>query len=309
MKTKSKDQELNETIYSYKNFPFIRILLAILILFPLGLIINLPIKKLIVDKIDSEIRKNKSCPIFYQNTDFSIFPPKLSINKPTIMGKCFSRPRSKLELDNINIALSGPSFSPVGLKFTTTINYQKTPIKSYLSISPFGHVFKIDRAKIQSSLINTIVGEQAISGHFTLNALGKATMNGTIESGSLHLKSKNLAIRSLSLQQGLFTVPSASLGNLSLKATIKGADSVLLKELIIGDQQSPIQANFTGNIGKRKTYQVQGKFKLDDQFISKNNLGIINLLLQGKPKTTEGAYQVKLSGTLQGNSMPKYEFF
>jgi hypothetical protein len=237
-----------------------------------------------------------------------MMPPGITLKKPVVNGRCFSNPSGKLELKDVKFLAMGPSISPLGLKFKAAIKHKRKPINSYLSVSPFGHVLKVDKAAISSDLINAIAGKSAMSGKLTLNALIKTSINGTVETGSLHLKSKNLTLKPISLQQGLFTTPLARLGNLSVKAQMDSLNKILLKQIIIGNKAAPLKANFTGNISRMKSYQVQGSLLLNDEFIKKNNLGLVNIFLQGKPKTKDGAYKLKVSGKLGSPTPPKVDF-
>ncbi len=92
-----------------------------------------------------------------------------------------------------------------------------------------------------------------------------------------------------SLASDLLNVPSISVGKLSARGKLTSAGRAEIDELIVGDKNSPIEANLTGNLtldrrGMPTGADIRGRLRTDPEF-EKAQLKDISLdLLFGKTK-------------------------
>jgi len=306
MKNKIQYNEITDEIYGKRNIPYFKISLLSIFLIFLGFSLNFPVKNIIIQQVSKALQSNPSCPIMYDEIDVSFFLPKIILKKPIISGRCFKKPAESLKLKNIKISLTGPGFSPLGIKLHALVKAGKTSLNLYPTVSFGSYFLRIDKTKIDSSLINKLTGiNNLFSGNLALTSNLSLEKTGP-KDGKLLLKSKNLKIPSQNIHG--FNVPELNIGNFLLKAVLKDPKKLQINDLIIGNEESPIIATFKGSM-KLNKYNIAfsevdlvGEVKFSQKLLSEIPLG---LFLPAK-KPENGFYKLKLKGPLNRLSKPEF---
>ena len=110
------EDDLKDDIYS--EFPLSKLTMFFLTiaLIIAGFAYNFPFKERLTTLITTQLKKNRSCPISFNNLDFNFINPSIVIKKVLVGGRCFQNSRSSLTLDIVRVMISLPSFNPPGVK-------------------------------------------------------------------------------------------------------------------------------------------------------------------------------------------------
>ena len=304
-KVKNDIKEIEESLYQTpKVFKFQLFILSSTLL-ALGFLFNFPLGNIINSNIEKAISSNPACPIMHGGTEFSFFFPSITIKNPTISAKCFGG-KSDIALKDIELNLVTPSFSPIGLRFSTQLSDGKSTINLSPVLSYPTQKISIQDSKIKGSFFNNILQQSnLINGDLLIDALVELK-DGDLDSGDFHLKSKNLSIPSQSVQG--FDLPLLNFELLSLKGALKNQKHLNIQTLILGGPKSPIQLQLAGKIELNKksinqsNYDLNGEIKFAPTFLEA--FPILTPFLVGK-KNADGFYRVKLKGSFNKLSMPQ----
>lgn len=297
-KLKKKDNEIDSEIYAQKSLALWKYIIGSILLIFFGFFFNYPLEKTIKNTLVKNLSSLKSCPITFQDIELSYFLPKVIITKPVISGRCFNQAQGSLSLNDLTIHLSGPSFYPLGLKFSVDIKKGLSKINLYPLIGIGKVVLKVEKSVLSSDLISEIAGSNPVEGTLAIDALVEMGSKG-LSDLKFHVQSKNLAIPSQNLQ-GL-DLPHLNIGTLSLKGEYDGKKVFKVDNFILGNDLSPIVGQMKGNINVNKynmafsTLDLNGEVKFTPEFL--NDFSILNLLLGGKNQEN-GFYKVRLGGSL-----------
>jgi hypothetical protein len=299
--------ELNEEIYESTTWNKKKIFLLGFTLLLFGFIINLSLMDKIQTFLNLALTKNPDCPMSFNKLDYSIFPPKLIINKLSIQGTCFGHPSNQLLIDDIKIGPDFPSISRLGMRFNIQIKAQD----SILNLSPiisFKKLFiEIDKSSINANIIRVLTEDNKSP------IAGKLSIMGFIEFSNQNLNDANITIESNNFffpSQRLsgFDLPIINLNKFNLKAYVKDQGQLKIESIEIGKENGPVEIRLHGdmlinqNQFMTSTLNLNGSLKLSANFIS--NFSFINLMLpQGHP---DGKYQMRIQGPLQSPGAPQF---
>ncbi|POB15327.1 type II secretion system protein GspN [Halobacteriovorax sp. DA5] len=286
---------------------FLMTILAFLSLF-LGFIFNFSVEDKVMSLVYDGLRKNRSCPIYYQNASLSYFLPGINLKEIDISSRCLNAP-SGLTISEADISLGLPSFAPMGLTFNTEIS-KISGLNNNINIKSI-HNFSTQYIKIENSVISfealgPLMNAFKIDGTINLNALVSTDLKA-IKDLDIYLTSKDFTIPAQVIQS--FELPTLAIKNLSFKAHAEDGGAVEIQELIIGDSNSPIRANASGTISldkrniRNSKIDLEAQVKFTPEFIE--SFAIINLLLGNGTPDEQGFYHMKIDGTLGRPNTPK----
>ena len=300
MKKKVPENFLPDEIYEQSNFPTKRIISICLLFVFAGLFFNFPIKETIRGSFIKGINSFKACPISYEDIEGSFFLPKIIIKKPSISSICFKPASKNLNLNDVIIRPSIPSFYPPGVRLYASIKHDKSSIGIYPSMS-WGQIdIKIPKSNINASLLAYLTGgNKYFEGDFSLEAaavIKKQKLNKL----QVKIKKKNLNIPQQNIQD--FIIPKIPLGPFSLRGVLDRNMQFKIKpgQLILGDNSSPLHARFGGKVRIRNdnasmsSMEIYGEARIDKELL--NEFIIIKTKL-GR-EGPDGYYPLKLTGTL-----------
>jgi len=270
-----------------------------IILFLLGFLLNFPIKSVVANWTLHALKSMPGCSIDFSSLQVEFFLPKIILKKPIIPGYCFGNTNKELRLEDLYINFRGPSFYPLGIKLYTNFKLDESEINVYTTLGISSFVIKIEETEVNLKSLTPILGDpQKATGKIKMESL--TTLDGNkITDLKLALDTSNLMILPQSISN--FNIPKLDIGELHLRADYD-KDKLVVKDLIIGNDNSPIIGKFTGNITinqrdiQSSKLDLSGEIRFSDEFL--NNFSILNLVLN--QYRMEGSfYQVKIRGTFR----------
>jgi CRISPR/Cas system endoribonuclease Cas6 (RAMP superfamily) len=310
VKLKVQPNELPDDIYLQSKLNISKLILGAILIFIVAFFFNFPISKIIKSKLTAAITSNRACPISYEDIQFEWFMPKLIIKKPNIAGTCFNSPGSSLKLQDLVVKLQSPSFWPLGLKFHTKIKHKLTVLNLYPTIGMSRQVIKIEKSSVSHDTLREILGRKAFkfSGDFEINALVKVNQ-GNLTSGDILISSSNVNLPPQNVS-GLIDLPAMPIGQFQFKSSINAKNLLELKEIRLGNANSPILANLEGNIklnphnSGNSNLDLLGEVKFSQTVLE--SFSILNAMLSGKQMTDKGFYKFKVKGRLS-SPIPSFQ--
>lgn len=282
-----------------------KIIIFTLAAFLIAVLFNFPLEKNIITAIENQIAKNRRCPISYQKIELGYFLPKVILKDATIPGQCFNKVGTNLNFDEILFRISMPSFWPIGIKTKLEAHQDGARINIFPRLAIGGNAIQIEDTVLEgpflssfTSFPNLLKGHIAVQGNFELKGQ-------TVSSGHLKIDSKDLVIPPQTLMG--INLSSLPFKKLEVAGTYT-KKSFHLKAFRIGDNNSPIAAEFTGKITPSphnfnfSRLDLEGRVRFSDAFL--NEVGLLRIMLNGK-KQKEGYYYIRLQGTL---GVPKPTF-
>lgn len=291
---------LEDQIYSSKGFPYLKVFAAALAMFCIGLLLNFSLQKNIEKQIVTALSSNPTCPIQYKDLEVGLLLPKIKLSNATIPGTCFQSRGGSLNLDSVNLLLSGLSFYPFGLKFDGIAFGDQIDFKSTLSLGLPSPMFKIHNSSLDMRFINTLVARpNLLKGKLSIEAQGK--LDGpNIQQMNMVLQARNLSMPPQSIN-GL-KIPSLNFGEAAGKIRIVDQNQLNLDEFILGNNNAPIVGKLNGQIRLNQNningsqLDLTAHLKFAPEFIE--SFPILNFFLNNKEKTEDGFYRIQITGLL-----------
>lgn len=257
----------------------------------------------LANKIESKLRQSLSsipgCPINYGSLSFSFFLPKFVVNDLEVPQSCFDKRGAPFTFDNVNLYLRGMSFSPFGPHLKLATNVFGNPFEALISIGFGGAVLNLKDTTVDLAKISPLLpAGLKLDGKAKIDLLLKTGSLG-VESLDFKLSSRDLALPSQNIQA--FQFSRMNINNILLKAQM-GIDGIVqLKEIILGDTESPIRANFKGSIKlSRKVPELSkldllGEVAFSEKFLE--DYSIVGMLMNRFDKKDD-FYQIQIQGPL-----------
>lgn len=285
-------------------------IISILMLF-LGFFINFPLKEVITTRITNALAMNRACPLSFKDLEFEWFLPKVKIKSLSVPSICMGGRGKNIELKDLSINFLGPSFSPIGLKLSHEFTLEGMKLTAYHALTPSGHVFRLNPTKLKLAELGEILGQNMLAGTVTIDGYFDVDSRFAPKDIKFSANSSDFLVKKTNL--GGLTLPRLDVGMLSLKVNMNSRQKLIIDELFLGNDNSPIKANFSGSVDlnkvepARSNYDLKGTLSFSQAFRATSEFGLINLFLGlDKQKTYEGSYKLNLQG--QGGTMPRISF-
>lgn len=299
MNEDSPNPEINYDIYFIKK---VRWILALITIFIIIVISNIPLTK----TLDSLIYGNLSfgrCKINLSNYEVNILPlPHLNFQNIKIPGRCINQ-RQTISLKELKIYFRLISLAPFGPHFKIETAYNGNPLNFFLSSNfTFTHIkVLMEENDISLEKFSNFFSDIKVSGKVKTDAIVELE-NMQLSLLQLNLQSKTLNIPGQNIN-GLNT-PDLPLKNLLLTVDAKNPNKKIeIKQLIIGDENSPIRAEFSGVLKPgaagitNSNINIQGQLAFSEEFSKNGIMFLINGALS-KIDKVDDFYQIQLNGTL-----------
>lgn len=253
-------------------------------------------------KMESSVRailSSSSCPITYEKMDYSLFLlPKVTVSNVNIPAQCMGG-KTSLPIEQMNLNFRFFAFDPFGLHFAINIKALETKFDGNLTLGLFEHALNINRNSISMQKLDPYFDSlPKLRGDVELNLATRFT-NESVRNLLLNINSKNLAFPPQKIS--IIDLPLLNIKNLLIKLKTQENGTIKVEDIIIGDDASPIRANFKGTIKPNmralaySSVDLSGEFAFGEDFLK--DFSLITNLLKPYPQR-DGFYQIKLGGTL-----------
>ena len=291
-------EQLEKIDYEYPKHGKLKWLTVIIILFFLTTIRYFPIIFKIKSMVKQQVRSIPGCPIEYQDIETEFFLPKFVIKDLVIPGKCFGQYGTPaLKLRNVYLHIRGLSFSPFGPHFMLETDILENNVRAYLTTGLSGISLNIPGITIDANVLNLFVKQVKLLGTFKVDAKVSTDSKG-ISDFKINIRSKNLVIPPQRIND--LSVYTLKLNELLIRSYMEGK-KVIVKDIILGDSNSPMRASYKGHINlvqprfKRSTIDVKGEVKFTQKFLE--DYAILKFALPQFTKKDE-FYQINLKGPI-----------
>lgn len=293
----SEIKSLDEIRYKSK-ISFILFFLILPFLFFIGFASYFPMG----EKVKALLKSNLAatgCNADFNDIQMNWFLPKIVISEVSVPANCLGRVGNPLEFEKITLNWNLINFSPIGLPFLleTEISGQNISIHYVVGINQ--QLIRMRDQELVLSRLQPVLGDAfKLAGKMTID-LNLLMSKNLIKSLALKAQSKSLQIPSQSIQG--FTLPNLNLNDFYLEANSEGHPRINIDRLIIGEPESPIRANFQGNLSLEEgniafsPMDLSGEIAFSESF--KETLPLIDMMFQSFNQK-DGFYQVRLGGTL-----------
>ena len=275
-----------------------RWILAIFFIILVSIFMNFSFEKKIDSLIYGALSSNSRCPIGIDSYAVNLFPlPHLEIVNMTIPNRCLGAGLGATSIPLSKAYFRGPSLFPLGVSFKIETEFNKNPINLYTTAG-FGHyVFELKENKLSLDKLSPFIPKITLAGEVLADI-------------HVEIEDSNLTVLNVKLQSDSFVFPSQeiesflikrmNIKNLFLTAVTEG-NKVKITQLIVGNEDSPIRADFKGSVNlnnrnmRASTLDLKGelafsKEMLDEMFLIKNYMNQFD--------QKDNFYQLKVQGPL-----------
>jgi type II secretion system protein N len=293
----SSENELEEIDYKLPILGRSKWIIGILAVLFISIFLYFPISYKVKSLIKSNISKIPGCPLQYNNITTELFFPKLVVEGLSIPMRCFNQNGQPIKLEKVFLFFRGFSFSPFGPHFKLETQLNKNPISAYITAGIGGIALNIRENTLELDKILKPFPDVKFSGKVEVDALVRIN-SGELSDLKLNIRSKNFMLPAQSIKG--FSLSNMNINDLLIQTQMTG-NKLNIKNIIMGDTDSPIRAKFNGDIKMHKknikmsTLNVKGEVAFSQTFLEKYM--IIGMFMKKYDKKDE-FYQLKIGGTI-----------
>ena len=273
--------------------------------FVIAFLANFPLENRIQRIVKAELAKLPGCNPSFEGLTFGFLMPKVLLTDVQVPASCFGKDGNPMLMRSLTLNFMGPSFSPLGVAFKVSGDINGQPLDIRYSTGFSTQVIKIDEESLNLAKLSTAMpGIPRVDGRLNLGL--RLQMAGQqIEDIQILAESKDFVIPPQAM--GDFRLPRLAVGDFSVKAASDGPRKIKVQQLVIGKQEAPIRAKFTGTIDvdpsgmANSAVDLTGEAGFSQEFI--DSFAILNLML-AQFTQKDGLYQIRLGGTL-GQMLPQ----
>jgi type II secretion system protein N len=298
-KKKMSDLSIDKIDYVSNGFKWKYIPIGVAI-FLIALISYFPMGEIIEKKVKTTLAKLPGgCKVSYKESKLSLFFPALSLNKVELSPRCTGT-RKSVKIPRIDAKFKGLSFSPFAPSLQiipelpgNKIDVWVAPSVSTSAINLKENSIKLDTLKNYFQLPVKLRGTALIDGQ--INTKGQF-----LDKIQLRISSRNFEFPSQMLMN-LLQIQTLSINKVDIKLAMDDGRNLKIQKLVLGDNNSPIRAEFKGKItldGRNimaSKLDIGGEVAFSNEFLEQNPLIKIGLAQFDKK---DNFYQIKLRGTL-----------
>lgn len=292
----SKTHEID---YSLPKIGVFKWLLYLGFTFFLALLLYFPFLKVVQSQIQAALSTIPGCSIKTSQINFNFIPPSINIPKTNIPKRCFNQFGDDLIIKNTNLFFRGFTFDPIGPHFKLETNILNNNINALVTTGLDTIKINIHDNKINLNTLQKDFKALKLEGKVNLNTTATLA-DGNLKDLKLSLRSKSFGIASQNLSG--FKLGNMPLRTLGILAQMNNG-KINVKQLILGDKEAPIRANFKGNVRPNSKFfmsslvDIKGEVAFSNQFI--NEYSFINMIM-GKFDKKDNFYQIQITGNLNG---------
>lgn len=269
------------------------------VLMVIGFLNYYPVGEEIKKIIRSQLQ-GSACNPDFRDISVNPFLAKLVIENVSLPASCFDRMGNPLILSHVTVNYHLINFFPFGLPFRIDTELAGQPLSIHYVAGIGEQLVRIkDQTISLSRIIPLLAPDVKLAGSLTTDLLMRTTYEGVMTEFSLKAASKNFEVPSQSIQG--FNLTNLRINDLFLEARSDNPPRINIERLVAGNPESPIRANFAGQITLQQEnpafspMELTGEIAFSPQLIE--TLPLLELLMQPFPQK-DGFYQVKLGGTL-----------
>lgn len=273
--------------------------LAMMMCFAVAFLANFPIEQRIQRIVKAELSKLPGCNPTFDGLSFSFLLPKVMLSDVQIPSSCLGQEGPPVIMRGLTLYFLGPSFAPLGVALKVSGDINGQPLNIRYSTGATSQVVRIEEDALNlAKLAPVIPGAPKVQGTLKLDL--RLQMAGQqVQDIKLLAESTNFVIPPQSM--GDFRLPALPVGDLSIKAASDGPRKVIVDQFVLGKTNSPVRANFKGNVELDEgglafsPVDLKGEVAFSQEFL--DSFAILNLML-AQFSQKDGFYQVRLGGTL-----------
>lgn len=273
--------------------------LIILFVLVIGFLNYFPVSDKVKSVIKTALAPTGCNPDFTQ-IRFEWLLPKLVIDDLTLPASCLGQgTREPLKLSHVSINYQLISFSPFGLPFRIDTEFNGQDLSFYAVQGISSRLVRLKDQSIALPKLSPILGEKIkLAGNLVVDLNLLLKNSNEIQNLSFKAQSRDLVIPAQSIQG--FTTPHLKLKELVVDAVSEGPSRINVDRLMIGNPDSPIRANFKGNINLVQSDISRSSVNLTGEAAFSEGLKQsvpVDMLFQSFTQK-DGFYQIRLGGTL-----------
>ncbi len=275
-------QEEQSIDYSLSHLKRKKIVFFLIALFCLTLLVKFPMKSLLNQKLQSLLQVSPSCTIDLQKNEFEFFLPKIIFGDVTLPAGCVF-PQKQIKLKETSLHFRGLSFSPFGLSFKLETTYKQNQLEAFFipsfnSISILleneseGGKFLGKTNKINFSDLKEFLPIVRFNGDLVISTLFlQLSYGGSLKDFILNVSTNNFLFPKQSIMG--FDLEKMDINSLLIQLNLLPNNKLRIKKFIIGDEQSPLKANFSGELKlntrnlKTSFLNTQGELFVSDKIL------------------------------------------
>ena len=293
----SNSEDLETIDYSFPRIGKSKWITITIAIFLLGLIIYFPFMFKVKSLVKTQLNKVPGCSIDYKDIKLEFFLPKVIVEDLIVPQSCYGKYGDPLRMDKVFLYFRGFSFSPFGPHFKIETNLNNIPFSSYLTTGIGGIAINIKENEIDLSKLKKLVPKVNLAGKVKIDALVRLS-GQKITDLKLNIRSKDFTLPAQNIQG--FKLGTMRINNLLLKASMNGK-KLKMDDVILGDDDSPIRANFKGTVSLNQRNMASSQLDLNGEVAFSSSFlekyAIIKLVMNKFDKKDE-FYQIRLTGPL-----------
>ncbi|MFZ4713511.1 MAG: hypothetical protein ACOYL6_07365 [Bacteriovoracaceae bacterium] len=293
------ENSIEESDYPLPSLSKVKWTLLVLGMILAGFLFNFSFAERIENLVRSALTQNASCPVSYKDMKFEFFWPKVIVHDISMPGRCVSETATKaVELKQVAISLIGMSFSPLGINSELKTNFDGSIIHTKQIVGSSEQIINTLGTKLDLSTLMPYFSTFKMGGHLETSALTDI-QNKKVYTSKFLLKSKDFFIPAQRLES--LDLPNMKINNFLFKGSYDRSGKIKIESLVLGDEKSPIRANFKGELWPNEfqfrlsRIDLTGEVIFSESFLE--SFSIIKLFFSQFPQK-DGYYQIKLGGTL-----------
>lgn len=256
------------------------------------------------DKVKSLIKtnlQNTGCTPDFNEIKFEWLLPKIVISDLALPPSCLGQGATEpLKFNFVNINFQLISFSPLGIPFRVDTEFNGQEVSFYLVQGINSRLIRLKDQNLSLPKLAPLMGENIkLSGNLVVDLNVHVGNDSEMKNLSLKAQSKDLVIPAQNIQG--FTTPHLKLKELVVDAISENSNRINVDRLMIGNPESPVRANFKGNVNllpqniQHSPVNLTGEVAFSEGL--KQSLPLIDMMFQSFTQK-DGFYQLKLGGTL-----------
>jgi type II secretion system protein N len=276
------------------------------VIFTLTLLSNLTVKERLNSLIYSSLTGIPGCPIEFSDYRVEFFFPKIILDKVNIKKSCIRSLSENLKIKELSLSFTGLSFSPFGPSFKVRTEVFSSKIEAAIvpSFSSFAILLASDTSTkaniINLDSLSSLIPNVKLAGDINITAAHiDMSYQKKLNDLTLNITSKNFTIPAQTII--LFKIEEQPINSFLLQITSTNKSKLKINKLILGDEKSPLIADFSGDLAlnmrqpRSSKINIKGELSLSDKFLEK--YAFIQMYMNQFDKKDK-FYQIQVKGPL-----------
>jgi hypothetical protein len=287
--------------YTYPKHGIIKWFVAAVLIFCFTLFSYFPVSEKAKMMIKEQVTSMRACPLKYDELKSELFMPKFIMTNISIPARCFNPENfngPSVKLKEVILHARGLSFSPFGPHFLLETELQNNKIEAYFTVGLGGLSLNIRENILDTSIISLFAPDIKLIGKIKTDLLVHLTKEGVIKDLKLNIRSNDFVVPPQKIKS--FVLPNLQFNDFLIQA-VSEDKKLIVKNIILGDNDSPVRANFKGHINMapsgfmRSTLDLAGELRLSKELLKNYSFLTIPLAQFNKK---DDFYQISIKGPI-----------